>query len=204
MERTLVLISGARRDVDAHLSVDDVASMVDGRLSAERRALVEAHLAVCAACRTEVAQASSIVETLPTRSRVPMRWIAGLAAAALVVAIVPFARNSRSSNAARDERASAAHPEALVALTPAQDVRMPIDSLRFAWRAVAGVSSYHLFVTDSVGSPVYDATTADTTVPSIGKTKLSPGARYFWYVDALGADGSSIKSSQIGFSIRER
>jgi len=204
MERTLVLIPGAGRDVDAHLSVDDVAGMVDGRLPADRRALVEAHLAVCSLCRTEVAQASSIVGSLPARSRIPVRWIAGVAAAVLVVAIVPLVRSTRDVAVPKGERASPGHPETLTALAPTADAQMPADSLKFAWRSVSGVTTYHLFVTDSVGAPVYDVATAETTVVSNGIPQLSPGVRYFWRVDALSSDGSTVNSPSIGFSIRAR
>jgi len=204
MERTLVLIPGACRDVDAHLSVDDVAAMVDGRLPADRRALVEAHLAVCSLCRTEVAQASNIVGSLPARSRIPVRWIAGAAAAVLVVAIVPLVRGARDGVVPKGERASPSHPETLTALAPTADAHMPADSLRFAWRSVGGVTTYHLFITDSVGAPVYDVATAETTVVSNGIPQLSSGVRYFWRVDALSSDGSTVNSPSIGFSIRGR
>jgi hypothetical protein len=78
------------------------------------------------------------------------------------------------------------------------------ESLTFSWRPLPGVMTYHLFVTDSTGAPVYNLTTADTVVGPVPGAQLSPGSRYFWYVDALGADGSSVSSAQVGFFVRER
>jgi hypothetical protein len=41
-------------------------------------------------------------------------------------------------------------------------------------------------------------------VGPIADVHLSPGSRYFWYVDALRRDGSSVTSAQISFFVHDR
>ena len=204
MERSLALIPGAHQVVDAHLSADDVAAMIDGGLPADRRADVEAHLALCAVCRSELAAISVLVDSAPTRSTIPIRWIAGAAAAVLVLAVLPLARFVNTTAPTADERSATTNTAAVHTVTPTGEMRVPIESLTFAWHPVPGVTTYKLFVTDSVGAPVYNLKTTDTTVGSIATAHLTPGTRYFWNVDALRSDGSSITSSQLGFSIRPK
>lgn len=202
MERLLVLVP--RRIVDAHLSVDDIAAMIEGRLPSSRRAAVEAHLAECAECRAEFVDASTVVSSAPEKSASRMRWVPVAAAAAVVIAAMPIILSRRGSAARDSERSATPAATSITTLTPAVDSRSSSDSVVFAWHAIPGVATYNVFVTDSAGALVYSTKTADTLITPAATLRLSPGSQYYWYVDALRSDGSSISSPPISFSIRNR
>src|SRR6185503_6808177 len=83
---TSVVSSGLRED---HLDPEDVAAYVDKLATAERRALIEAHLAECAECRAEVSDSARIIGALAG----PRRTRSGLvAAAAIAAALLLFVR----------------------------------------------------------------------------------------------------------------
>src|SRR6266550_1866075 len=73
-----------------HMTTDDAAAYVDGRLSAAERAAIDSHLAQCAECRLEIVDVTRLVRVAPQRRR----WIvlAPLAAAAamLILFISPL------------------------------------------------------------------------------------------------------------------
>lgn len=206
MERPLALV-GARRMVNAHLSNDELAAMVDGKLPPARRAHVSAHLAVCHECRSELTLVTNIVETGPRRPAVARRWAPlslGLAAAAILFFVsLPVVRNGPAPTADVRSAVSSATAISVIAPSANSSLEARAGSIRFSWHAVPGVSTYRLFVIDSAGVPVRTLATSDTTVADVGPALLQPGG-YFWYVDALRVDGSPIASPQTGFSIRPR
>lgn len=204
MERPLAHFP-ARRILNAHLSSDELAAVVDGRLPAARRAQLSAHLAACRQCRSELAFVTQIVDTAPPRRPVSRPWRAvslGAAAAAILLFVSLPALRRRSASTA-DVRSAVSSANAISVIVPSAGISSDVGSVRFSWRAVAGVSTYRLFITDSVGVPVRTFTTVDTAVALLDSARLRPG-RYFWYVDALRGDGSSIASPQTAFSIRPR
>ena len=179
--------------------------MIDRRLPVDRQSAVEAHLSACGECRRELVDASALVNSAPTRSAIPRRWVAGAAAAAVAaIAVLPLARKWSTSAPTSAQRSTASSLATIQTVQPPSGLPTPIDSLMFSWRSVPGVMTYHLFVTDSVGSPIYNLTTRDTLVGPIADVHLSSGSRYFWYVDALKDDGSSVTSPHVDFFIRKR
>ncbi len=120
---------------------DLLADYVDGTLPDRERAVVDAHLGTCPRCREEVELATSAVRALGTleESEVPLgvtgpvlreaserrrrpsfgprtQWVAGLAAAAAIVAVVAISLGGPSS----DGRLDAAAPEATGGATEQQ------------------------------------------------------------------------------------
>ena len=73
--------------------------------------------------------------------------------------------------------------------------------MRFTWRGAAA-ARYRVIITDSAGAELYSSATSDTTLVLPPSVALDPGARYFWFVDELRADGSSFSSRASSFSIR--
>jgi hypothetical protein len=192
--------------MNAHLSADDLSGMVDGRLPSARRAIVEAHLAICADCRAELVSASAIVESAPEARVRPSRWAGrGMVAAAAVLAILIVPRLVRRvPPAPTGERAGAGSAATTIALVnPTPRVSVDRDSLRFIWHGMPG-SSYRLFVIDSVGEKLFVRTTTDTVVIPPTSLKLVSGVQYFWYVDALRPDGTAPETAPSGFRIRGR
>ncbi len=207
MEQTLSANAPTDRTVQSHLSAGDVAAFVDGRLSADQRSSIEAHLAVCADCRGEVAAVSTLVESAPAPARRRTRWpmvgtgVAAAAAAVLLLVVLPRTRDGRRPATPVDERASSSATQTIEIVSPPPAGEVARESLRFAWRRNE-VSSYRFFLADSAGAPVYTTSTRDTTVvppPTLG---LVAGAVYFWNVDGLRADGTSVSSSHAAFTIR--
>ena len=194
--------------MNAHLSADDLSGMVDGRLPATRRAVVEAHLAVCADCRAELVSASAIVESAPpVRVRRP-NWIGrGMVAAAavLVVLTIPrvVKRVPRATTGERSGPNAGAPATALTLVNPTPRLSIDRDSLRFIWRGAPG-ASYRVFVADSAGVQVFTTATTDTTVVPPRSLELVSGARYLWFVEALRADGSSVRTPASNFRIGAR
>jgi len=190
--------------MDAHVSVDDIAAMIERRLPANRRAAVEAHLAECAECRREFVDASTVVGSPSPRSTNWMRWVPLVAAAAVVIAAAPLLLHRGASPARDNERSATPAATSISTVVPESESRVASDSVTFAWHAVPGVATYTLFVTDSVGTLVFSEKTTDTTIATSTKLHLLAGAPYYWYVDALTSDGSSITSPHISFSVRNR
>ena len=202
-------VAGGHVPLDTHLSIHDVASFVDGTLSARQLADVEEHLAICAQCRSEMTAVSSLVASAPvaqTRTRrALMPGVAVLAAAAAFVFLVATPRHDgvRGRAAVTERRAPAtgSASSTIETLTPGAASIVSRDSLRFAWRRDEA-STYRLFITDSAGAQVYSTDTGDTTMIPPRSLAITPGVRYFWYVDALRADGASASSTPSEFSIR--
>ena len=192
--------------MNAHLSADDLSGMLDGRLPPTRREAVEAHLAVCADCRAELVSASEILESAPPVRVKRTKWVAGstlAAAAALVLLILPRATRRGVHEPASDLTRHGSTPTGIAVVDPAPSAEVARDSIRFVWRGQPG-ATYRLFVTDSVGLPLFNTTTTDTTVVPPTDLQLVPGVHYFWYVDALRPDGSQASTLPTGFSTRAR
>jgi len=192
--------------MNAHASEFDLSGMVDGTLPSARRASVEAHLAVCAECRAELVSAAAIVESAPRPRARRTKWAgAGLLAAAAVLAIliVPRVTRRRAEFLTADLAHRGPPASGIANLEPASRASVDRESIRFSWRPEAG-ASYRLFVTDSVGVPVFTTPTTDTMVVARASVRLVPGARYLWYVEALRVYGSTTLTAPSSFSIRGR
>ena len=192
--------------MNAHLSADDLSGMVDGRLPTARRGIVEAHLAVCGECRAELLSASAIVQSAPPVPVRRSRWIArgALAAAAgLVILIVPRVSRRATQGTTDGLTRRGSTPNSVATIDPAPRVSVDRDSIRFTWHGERD-ASYRIVVLDSAGLQVYTTPTTDTVVIPPASLQLSPGAQYFWYVDALRPDGSSVPTAPSSFSIRAR
>ena len=193
----------------AHLSIMDAAAFVDGRLSRLQRLDAEAHLSQCAECRAEIADVANLLASapIPRVRRSAVLWSAGaLASAAAVVFLIarPSSEFLQRSAATRTERApmDKTSPVTLEARVPAAMSTVGRDELRFVWRHDDG-ATYHVFVADAAGAPLFDLITRDTSVTPPRSVVLLPGVRYYWYVDALRANGTSLSSGPNAFSLRQ-
>jgi len=70
------------------------------------------------------------------------------------------------------------------------------------WSAVAGEPTYRLTLTDASGQPVWTTTTTDTSITLPPNVILQQRKRYFWYVDALRADGRAASTGVRRFTTR--
>jgi hypothetical protein len=189
----------------SHISSEELAAYLDGRLDGAVQARVEDHLADCAACRSELVEARAVL-ALPgvgsarsRRARAPRPW-AWLAAAGIVaIAALPLMRQTVSSHdsSSPERTAQSTRPTIEVVSPPTQQV--DVASLVFAWRPVAGASMYRLTVTDSSGTPLLTVVTSDTA-HTAADVALRRGGSYLWYVDGLTSDGRTVTSGIQSFS----
>jgi hypothetical protein len=172
-----------------HLTAEDVAAFLDRRMTVGERAGAEAHLADCRLCREELTSVRRLMRTGPTVRRVLIP--AGLAAAAAIAFLALTL--GRGSDVADDSvRSRATSAEALGAIA----VRLPADGDTISlakpavvWAAIAGEPTYRFTLTDASGQPLWTSTTADTSITLPPEVILQPRQTYFWYVDALRANG---------------
>ena len=176
----------------SHPSEEEVAAYLSGGLSAGERETLQAHLAECRDCRVQVTTAERLLRTRPAPWR---RALAGAVAAAALVTLVVLA--PRGQTGLEDDRERDAEPGAvprLEAVAPRDGATIRRDQLAFTWRNQRGDPLYRVTVTTSGGEAVWTRDTPDTTAAPPDSLRLIPGARYFWYVDALDAAGGSITS----------
>ena len=182
-----------------HLSAEQVAGYIDDMLSAGEHARVEAHLADCATCRVEVAEAHRLVVSPPRVSRwsllVPLT---GALAAGLAAILLINTAGELSEAGEPQLRAAAPAAEADAAL-PGLAVHSPLGTVprtrvSLAWSPAPMGSVYRVSVSTEGGTPIWAASTTDTILALPAGTALQPGARYFWHVDALLPDGRSVTS----------
>jgi len=174
----------------AHPSDDEIAAYLSGGLTAAEREGLEAHLASCRACRTEVTSARRLLRSQPKGRR---RILAASFAAAAVLAVVllaPLKSPGPPVDPYREGRSDGA--PALRAVGPADGSTVRRDSLRFTWRSEPGDLLFRLTVATSTGDAVWTRDTHDTTLVLPDTLRLAPGARYLWYVDALDPAGLSL------------
>lgn len=181
-----------------HLSAEEIAAYIDHKLSLDDTARAESHLADCHECRREVAASAGLVSAAPTTgARRRIGRIAGVAAAAAILLAVLFTRPQRP-DVAVERRSGADEASRVHAISPRGGSTVDAESVAFVWRRDDD-ASYQLTVVDSSGAVVWVTTTGDTTVRLPRTVGLTPGKRYFWYVDALRANGFSVSSGPVEF-----
>lgn len=169
-----------------------IADFVEGRLGAEARAPVVAHLLTCARCRA-VAQATSRLLADPAVAReIPRagppaaerRWRhwslpLGVAAAAAVLLLVwPSTNDTGSTPGLREPTDTGTVP---VGIAPRGSVAR-VD--RLVWSSVPRAERYRLRLYDNEGAVLWTAETTDTSVALPDSVVLAPRVTYFWKVEA--------------------
>lgn len=181
-----------------HMSADRISAYLGGGLSQSDRNSLERHLLVCADCRRDLAEASELVGA--KRSR----WLtvgAPLAAAAvLVIAIIPNTRSNAAGPTLRGPQVEGLAKFAVV--SPSNEAEVKPDSLVFRWRSVGADAHFQFTLTDANGDVVYTGATPDTALTLPRSVGLTPGATYFWYVDALLEGARSTTTGVIEFTVQ--
>jgi hypothetical protein len=180
-----------------------MAAYLSGTLLATDCAVLEGHLADCRSCRQQVISARRLLH--PQRARRPLLWIAPAAAAAVLAWIV-FAPSLGPGRSVDDTvrgnqdtvRADAA--ATLRVIAPVNGDTVDRARVVFAWRGTEGQPLFRLTLSDVSGKELWSEQTRDTTLVLPGNMSLDPGRTYFWYVDALGADGRSLTTRTRRFS----
>jgi hypothetical protein len=183
-----------------HLSPEELGAYLSNSLSDADRAPIERHLVACDECRSELIEGQRAIAS--ASSAKPARrsgiYAIGLAAAA-VIAFAFWPRADVTRDQATIERNTNPSDAATVTIvSPGPSAEIANDSAAFVWRHNDG-SSYKVTVTDAAGHPLWSETTADTTAVLPSSISLSRGQQFFWYVDALKSDGSSVTSGVNSF-----
>ena len=185
-----------------HLTAEAVAAFLDRRLTTAERLGVEEHLAGCSQCRGEVAAVRRLVSDTPTKRSLALPL--SIAAAAAVAFLLFTIARPGPEGAADPLRTPASHPsdasERITAIHPAEGDTISIARAVLEWASIGGEPAYRLTVTDATGQPVWTRTTADTSL-TVPRTILESRRTYFWYVDALRADGRSVSTGVRRFTV---
>lgn len=164
----------------------EIATYLDGGSSLSAREEMEAHLAVCPLCRSDVSESRALLR----RFRRPRRIFVGmgLAAAAVLVVTLPLTRSATDTRQGSLLR-SDADRSALLSYAPIGEV--PVTAIRFVWGGAPDAVTYRLTITRSDAAIVWSSSSADTAIALPASVTLVPGERYFWAADALLKDGST-------------
>jgi len=198
MEQSAELAPHEFRDVSLSgpLSPEELAAYLDGRLSGKELERVEVMLASSAEARAELMDVSRLVATIPERRKpVGRRWmfVSALAAAAvLAIVLVPsLTRTPSPPRVATERRVIDDEGSRIRVISPPEGPSVSAGDVRFVWDGVAG-ASYQFTLTDVDGRVVWQSSTDDTTLVLPGSVKLGAQRSYYWNVDALAANGSSV------------
>jgi hypothetical protein len=177
---------------------EDLTSYLEGTLPSDRAAALEAHLAHCDACRADFVAAR---RALQPSHRWPIRLLGGaLLAAALLVGIPSLWSRLGQVGPSGLERGEPAPVAPLVSIAmPADGAPVPAGAVQLIWRSVGADVQYRVTVTDSAGGRIWSAERPDTTL-TLDATLLSKASSYYWFVDALLADGRTRTSGTHRFS----
>lgn len=172
-----------------HLTAEDVAAFLDRHMTASERAGVEAHLADCRFCRDEMMSVRRLMRTGPTVRRILIPI--GLAAAAAIafVALTLGRGADLPDDRVRSEATSVEAAGSIATRLPADGDTISLAKPALVWSPIAGEPTYRFTLTDASGQPLWTSTTTDTSVTLPSQVILKPRQTYFWYVDALRANG---------------
>ena len=188
-----------------HLSAEQLAAFLDGRLTTDERRRALAHFAVCTVCRREMAATRQLLRPRRTGRRfVTVGLMTAIAAALAVVMVSRTARDDVDGQATERTGERAAQPDRLPRVIVVSPVdRAVVDStVLFRWRPTGAEATYRVVLQDAAGAVKWETTTGDTTAALPGAIMLTSGAQYFWSVDAQLADGGSATGGTHRFTAR--
>src|SRR5688572_3564349 len=200
----------APKMAEKEIPADKLAAFLDGRLSDEERAGIEARLAADPDARAEMIAVSRLMDeasrpiTKPRRNWKPVGIAAVAAVALFALVLIPRDRVRQSGILVPAERLPGAEDGGRVSLlSPEETVPVATADLVFSWGA-EGNASYRVTVANAEGATIWTAVTTATRITLPASIRLNPGGRYSWYVDAMLIDGSSITSGPRAFTVLDR
>ena len=181
-----------------HPDPHEVTAYLSGSADPAARARIEAHIADCADCAEELVAVRRLHRGPPAVSR---RFAVAGAAAAAVIAVVLVGQRvgSPAGPTTPPVRGDGSAP-AVTTVSPPEGATIEA-SPTFTWRPVAGASAYRISITRADGDSVWAASVSDTAVRAPEGTLTQGSGTYFWYVDALLADGRSVAGTAHEFHL---
>ena len=183
---------------ETHLDAAEVAGYLSGSLAPEARSRAEAHLADCEECAAELVAVARL-QGPPGRARWT-GWV-GLAAAAAIAAVVLAPRLTREPGPAVPPLRGDSIPAAALGLVAPADGAELREPPVLVWRPVAGAATYRIVVSRADGDSVWSVTIRDTTASPPAAVLPASSEPYYWYVDALLADGRSVGGAPQSFRV---
>ena len=187
------------------LTPGEIAAFLDGQLEGAELSRVQALLAADPDARQELIKASRIVASAPASGQPGRSWIPafGTLAAAAAIAILFIPAREAGHDAApdsADRRVSTDASPKIRVVVPAEGSTIHEDEHEFMWRKVDG-ATYSVVVTDLSGNTVLHEHTRDTVLAIPEALLRNDGAIYYFLVDALFPDGSSVGSGADEFVV---
>jgi len=164
-----------------HPDAMNIAGFVDRSLSAVMRSRVEAHLAVCDACRREVLEVEQISRSAPSPRRPMLIPIGALVAAAAALFLVLWPVRHPMPAGGEHREPAVTTTVAPRAVEPLGNIGV-LDSIR--WSSVPGAERYSVTVFDASGTVLWQANAADTVIGVPSAVRLAPGDKFYWSVRA--------------------
>lgn len=169
-----------------------LAALAEGSLAPAARQAAVVHLAGCERCRALFAGVARLVADpdvareagqLEQRGRRRLLRIAVplAAAAALLLYLVPSVLIRRPVDGESHRAPTLTGASAPIPVSPIGTVGA-VTTLR--WNRVNGADHYRITLFDAQGVTLYEALPADTLLTLPDSVRLSPGARYYWKVEA--------------------
>jgi hypothetical protein len=184
--------------VAAHLQPGELAAFLGAGPKAADSARIQDHLAGCDECRGEAIEVARLVRAAARPGRlprlVPLALAAGLAAVAIFRPIADPPQVLRTSE-------GSGGVAVLEAVAPVGPVSRAAGPVRLNWRLTGAAVEYRVTLLDATGSVLWTSVTADSVALLPVGVSLAPGADYYWYVDALLGDGTSVSSGAQRFSM---
>jgi len=100
-----------------------------------------------------------------------------------------------------ERRGIADEPDRIVLVSPANTQRVTTRNEVFTWRAVEG-ATYRVVISDASGNTAFQTDTNDTTL--VIPSSIRTAATYYWRVDALAPDGTSLTSGINEFILSDK
>lgn len=180
----------------AHPTTGEVAGFLDGRASDAERERLEAHLADCAECRTELVEVGRLLRSLTRRGSWLILGAAAAAGIALLMVVPTWLQRAETLDRVRA-------PATATTMAPRPIApRGPVDAAsQLLWSSVSHADRYRVAVFDHEGAIVWEAQTEDTLIALPDSVSLTVDSAYFWKVWARTALDRWGESSLIEFRL---
>jgi anti-sigma factor RsiW len=183
---------------EGHPEPHEVSAYLSGAADPAARARIEAHLADCGECTEELVAVRRLRRASPSVSR--RLALAGAAAAAVTAVVLVGHRAGGPTGPATPPVRGDGSAAAVTTVSPPEGASIDAPPT-FAWQPVAGATAYRISITRADGDSVWAASLRDT-VARAPEGVLTPAPDgYFWYVDALLADGRSVAGTAHEFRL---
>jgi hypothetical protein len=206
-----------------------IAAYFDELLSPRERESMEAHLADCAHClalvgllgRQDDDGEAAVPDTAQVRARrlarpagpAPARhaprWAVAAAALLAIPVLLHLSRSTDESPAfgsdpgTRGTRNLPPIAHDLQVLRPLAGSVVAPNDLSVRWSPVPGSAYYDVRIVNDTGLPVVEQRVTGTEWHPDAGLRLQPGVEYYVRVDAYPADGKSVGSAHVPFTVRE-